>query len=171
MNEVIVDVREEDEFANDHIKDSINLPLSKFLTAAPAVLAHLKDKKIILMCRSGKRASLAKDLISKYNLSHNVDIYNGGILEWKNQGNATEVKRATAMPLMRQVQVVAGSLIVIFSLLSMFVTVNFLFATLFIGSGLLFAGLSGTCLMANILAKMPWNKSPHKPKLSPATHR
>jgi hypothetical protein len=59
--------------------------------------------------------------------------------------------------IMRQVQIAAGSLMVIFVLLGQVAPIFRLFAAL-VGCGLLFAGLTGTCGMALLLARMPWNR-------------
>ena len=62
------------------------------------------------------------------------------------------------LPLDRQVQLTVGILIVLGVVLSMFVSSKFLALPLFIGLGLTFAGLTGTCGLAMMLAKMPWNQ-------------
>ena len=59
---------------------------------------------------------------------------------------------------MRQVQIIAGSLVLTGTLLGIFVAPGFLFLSGFVGAGLLFAGVSGTCMMANILGKLPYNQ-------------
>ncbi len=59
---------------------------------------------------------------------------------------------------MRQVQITAGSLVVIGVVLGLVVTPGFLAIPAFIGSGLVFAGASGWCGMAKLLARMPWNR-------------
>jgi UDP-3-O-[3-hydroxymyristoyl] glucosamine N-acyltransferase len=87
-------------------------------------------------------------------------------------GNFVEVKNATLaaaglpvaedrrapIEIMRQVQIVAGSLVLAGVLLGAFVAPGFYGLAGFVGSGLVFAGASGTCAMANILRRMPWNR-------------
>jgi hypothetical protein len=58
---------------------------------------------------------------------------------------------------MRQVQVVAGALVLVGIVLSL-VSSPFIGLSIFVGAGLIFAGISGWCGMAKILGKMPWNK-------------
>jgi hypothetical protein len=58
----------------------------------------------------------------------------------------------------RQVRTAAGSLILISLALARSVSHTFLFATAFVGVGLVFAGVSNTCLMASILGRLPWNR-------------
>jgi len=61
------------------------------------------------------------------------------------------------MPIMRQVQVVVGFMVLLSSALAALVSPWFLLLTGFFGAGLLFAGLTGTCGMAALLGRMPWN--------------
>jgi apolipoprotein N-acyltransferase len=59
---------------------------------------------------------------------------------------------------MRQVQVVVGSLSILFGLLTYFAHPSFIIWNIFVWSGLLFAWLSWTCFLASVLAKLPCNK-------------
>lgn len=59
--------------------------------------------------------------------------------------------------LMRQVQIVAGSLVVMGTVLGAFLSPWFLILSSFVGSGLVFAGISDTCALGILIAKMPWN--------------
>jgi len=62
------------------------------------------------------------------------------------------------IPIMRQVQIVAGGLILTFSILGFLLNINFFFGALFVGGGLFYAGISGNCMMATILGKLPFNR-------------
>ena len=68
------------------------------------------------------------------------------------------VRISSRIPLMRQVQIGAGSLVVTGIVLSKVLSPHFLYLSLFVGVGLIFAGLTGFCGMALVLEKMPWNK-------------
>ena len=59
---------------------------------------------------------------------------------------------------MRQVQIVAGSLVLTGVVLGALVSPGFYALSGFVGAGLLFAGASGFCGMARLLAFMPWNR-------------
>ncbi|MCB0419613.1 MAG: rhodanese-like domain-containing protein [Bdellovibrionales bacterium] len=162
MDRVIVDVREEDEFAAEHVEGSINIPLSKIEKSGKGVFQHINHKPISIMCRSGKRATLAMDTIRRLNFidtKDDVKVYTGGILEWKAQGHPVVVKKLNHLPILRQVHLIAGAMALTFALLGYFVNQNFVFGAAFVGMGLAFAGATGTCLMAILLAKMPWNAS------------
>lgn len=160
MGEVIIDVRERDEFDAEHIEHSIHVPLSHFATLAPGVLHQLNERKVSIMCRSGNRARLAVEQIRQMGFADKVDayVYEGGILEWKQQGRPTIQKRANHLPIMRQVQLVAGSVVLATTLLGAFFNPWFLAISGFVGAGLTVAGATGFCGMAILLAKMPWNR-------------
>lgn len=157
MDQLIIDVREANEFLNEHIEGSINIPLSELICSAAGIIKHYKGKRVTLMCRSGKRSSLAKDELLKIDPKLDIETFDGGIILWRSQGNATIFKK-NSFPIMRQVQIAAGFFVLMFSLLGLFVNPFFVYLAIFIGCGLLFAGLSGFCGMAILLAKMPWNK-------------
>lgn len=161
MSEVIIDVRERDEFNAEHVEHSINVPLSHFAAVAPGILNQLTERKLSVLCRSGNRARLAVEQIKQMGFADKVSasVYEGGILKWKQQGKPTIQKRANHLPIMRQVQLVAGSTVLATTLLGAFFNPWFLAISGFIGAGLTVAGTTGFCGMAMLLAKMPWNKS------------
>jgi hypothetical protein len=63
-----------------------------------------------------------------------------------------------AVSLERQVRIAAGSLVLLGSALGCFVDPAFIGLSAFIGAGLIFAGITDTCGMGIILARMPWNQ-------------
>jgi rhodanese-related sulfurtransferase len=88
-----------------------------------------------------------------------VTCLKGGLDAWKAAGLPTEKNAAApAIPIMRQVQITAGSIVLIGTVLAWLVSPLFLGLTGFIGAGLLVSGLTGTCGMANMLRLMPWNR-------------
>lgn len=159
MNPVIIDVREKDEFEAEHIESSIHIPLSVFGKQAPAILKTLRGQPVILMCRSGKRAGLAAQQAEGFCEGLRIEVFKGGILEWKNQGKPTIANQKAHLPILRQVQLIAGVIIVLGALLAYFVSPNFILLSAFVGTGLTVAGATGFCGMAKILARMPWNKA------------
>lgn len=161
MSEVILDVREHDEFDAEHIEHSIHVPLSTFPSVAPGVLNQLRERNVVIMCRSGNRARLAASQISQLGYADKINgsVFEGGILEWKKQGKPTIMKKRRHLPILRQVQLIAGSTVVVMTLLGIFVNPWFFAITVFFGTGLSVAGATGFCGMANILALMPWNKN------------
>lgn len=161
MSEVILDVRESDEFEEEYVKDSINVPLSRFNSIAPGILNQLFDRDVFILCRSGNRAKLAIEQLKQLGFSKKlkVNIYEGGILEWKRKGNPTIKKKLQHLSILRQIQLIAGLLILFSTSLGLFLNPWFFLINLLIGVGLTTAGATGFCAMAILLGKMPWNTS------------
>ena len=75
----LVDVRTKGEFAEGHVKGSINIPLDR----VPGELAKFKNKKnIIVFCRSGGRSSQAKSILEQNGF---INVINGGTWNHVNQ--------------------------------------------------------------------------------------
>jgi hypothetical protein len=67
--------------------------------------------------------------------------------------------RTAPLPIMRQVQIAAGSLVLLGVVLAVLVSPWFMALSAFVGAGLIVAGVTGFCGMANLLLHMPWNRS------------
>ncbi len=160
MANVILDVRERDEYKAEHIENSINIPLSELPAQAPGLLSNLSGKNIVLMCLSGKRAQMAKNQIERFAADRDcrLEIYQGGLKAWKSSGQPTVALKGGHIPVMRQVLLVAGLLNLTFFCLGFFVSTVWYFGAAFIGFGLTFAGATGFCLMGELLSRMPWNR-------------
>ena len=161
MEQIILDVREQDEFAAEHIPGSIWVPLSQFGHTAPGVLQSMLGKKILFMCRSGARAKLALGQVAQLGFGGQLvaEVYEGGILEWARQGRPVITGRSGHLPILRQVQLTAGTGVLLSVLLGFAVDPGINWIAAFIGAGLMSAGLTGFCGLAKILALMPWNKN------------
>lgn len=162
MSEIILDVRERDEYEAEHVEHSINVPLSHFASVAPGVLNQIRERDVVLLCRSGMRAKLAEEQLRGLGYADKVRarVYEGGILAWKAAGKPTLAAKKNHLPLMRQVQLGAGLLILGSVTLGLTVAPGFFGVTAFVGAGLTVAGATGFCGMAILLSKMPWNKVP-----------
>ncbi|MCF6325414.1 MAG: DUF2892 domain-containing protein [Gammaproteobacteria bacterium] len=148
----LIDVRTTPEFNSESIDATCrNIPLDR-ITA----LNLPKESQIVLVCASGNRSSRAKDTLIEQGFT-NVYSLDGGLAEWKGNKLPTRNVKGT-LPIMRQVQVTAGILILIGTLGSLFLTSSFIWLAVFVGAGLTFSGLSGWCGMAILLGHMPWNK-------------
>lgn len=79
-NAVVLDVRDEAEFAGGHIADARNIPLSQ-LEARVGEIRKLKDRAIIVNCQTGLRSAKAGDILRKHEFSkvHNLQ---GGLNAW-----------------------------------------------------------------------------------------
>ncbi len=151
---VIVDVREPDERAAEWIDQTGSNPLSTF---DPKPLLAAGTRKVIFHCRSGKRSL---DALGRYRAAGGDRGYSlaGGIAAWKQSSLPTRRGKAPPISLMRQVQIVIGLFVLAGAALAHWVNPWFLVVPAFFGAGLLFAGLSGTCGLAAVLSRMPWNR-------------
>ncbi len=159
--QVIVDVREQDEFDAGHVENSVNVPLSRFSTVAPGVLYQLRDKDVVLMCYSGKRAANAYNLAQSFGFSQSKDyeVYDGGIKAWMAAGKPVVQTKKSKLSLMRQTQLAMGVAVVAFSILSVTLDPNYGILAAGMGMGMMFAGLTGNCFLANAVSRMPWNRA------------
>jgi rhodanese-related sulfurtransferase len=150
----ILDVRTPGEFEGVHIAGAYNVPLDLLREHSDEIRTHLDDH-VVLVCRSGQRATQAEQTLHDTGLT-NVHILDGGMNSWEAGGFS--VKRgAQRWDLERQVRLVAGSIVALSILASIFVP-GFKWVALFIGSGLVFAAVSNTCMMGMLLAKLPYNR-------------
>lgn len=151
---ILIDVRETDEHAREHILGARLAPLSAIDTHD---FDRDHDKAAVFHCRSGMRtqANAARLLARGFRDAYYLD---GGIEAWKAAGFATHANRMAPLEIMRQVQIAAGALIVTGVLLGALVTPLFYALSAFVGAGLTFAGVTGWCGMAMLLKTMPWNR-------------
>jgi rhodanese-related sulfurtransferase len=151
---VLVDVREPDEHARERIEQAKLVPLS---TLDPAALAVHGAKRLVLHCAGGRRSLEAAGRVAPM-CAGEVYSMQGGIGAWKKAGLPLAVNARAPIPIMRQVQITAGSMVFIGTLLGAFVDPWWLIVPGFVGAGLVFAGATGTCGMARMLSLMPWNR-------------
>jgi rhodanese-related sulfurtransferase len=153
---LLVDVREPDEHARARIPGATNLPLSRLHEAE---LAVQEGKPVLFHCRSGARtAANAAALAGKAGETCQAFIVEGGLDAWKAAGLPVAEDRRQPLELMRQVQIAAGSLVVLGVALGAMVHPGFFALSGFVGAGLVFAGVTGTCGLARVLRMMPWNR-------------
>lgn len=153
---LLVDVREPDEHARARIPGATNLPLSRLHEAE---LAVQDGRPVLFHCRSGARtAGNAAALAGKAGETCQAYIVEGGLDAWKAAGLPVAEDRRQPLELMRQVQIAAGSLIVLGVALGAVVHPWFFALSGFVGAGLVFAGVTGTCGLARVLRLMPWNR-------------
>jgi rhodanese-related sulfurtransferase len=151
---LLIDVREPPEYAAEHIPDAQLLPLSTF---DPVRVPQEAGKKVVLHCVMGKRSEQAgqKLLDAGFTTVYN---FRGGVQAWKDAGYATVRGQQAPLSLQRQVQIVSGSLILLSILLGVIGSPWFLWLSGAVGVGLVYAGVSGTCGMTTLLARLPYNQ-------------
>ena len=156
---VLVDVREPFEHHTERIEGARHVPLGQ-LDAAALTQPH-PGERLVFHCRSGARSGKALERCEDALREAGIDVYHleGGIEAWKAAGKPiSSAGAAPRIDIMRQVQITAGSLVAIGVVLSLLVHPWFLVLPGFVGCGLVFAGISGWCGMARLLAAMPWNR-------------
>ncbi len=153
---LLVDIREGDEYAREHIPGARHLPLSRL---AQAELAAEHGGAVIFHCRTGARTrSNADRLAAKLDAPCEALMLDGGLEAWRKAGLPTVTDRRQPIELQRQVQIGAGALVLLGTVLGLAVSPLFFAVPLFVGGGLLFAGLTGFCGMATLLQRAPWNR-------------
>ena len=154
QNCIVLDVRTPAEFAEGHIDGAINIELSA-LTGNEKILQN-KDK-IFTVCKGGVRAGKACQKVADV-LSQKMYVVEGGMDGWSSCNLPIKVSKSFKFSIMQQMQIIVGFCVVVGSILALTICRMFAVIPLFFGLGLLFAGLSGACLLVKLLGKLPWNK-------------
>ncbi|MET8121861.1 rhodanese-like domain-containing protein [Micromonospora sp. NPDC005189] len=150
----VLDVRTPAEFETSHIPGSYNVPLDLLKEHRQELRDHL-DEDVVLVCRSGARATQAQQTLAGVGLP-NLKVLDGGIMAWQ-AANAPIKHGAPRWDLERQVRLVAGSIVLVSVLGSVFVP-QLKWVAAFIGAGLTFAAVTNTCAMGMMLGKLPYNR-------------
>lgn len=152
----LIDVRTPLEFREIHATCARNLPLDKLTPSEIANLRNEFNDTLYVICKSGGRSKQACEKMMAAGLSNVVSI-EGGTVAWE-QAGLPVVRGRKAMSLERQVRIAAGSIVVIGLVLSQLLHPYFFWLSGFVGAGLIFAGITDTCGMGLLLARMPWNQ-------------
>jgi rhodanese-related sulfurtransferase len=158
----LLDVRTPPEYASAHVPGARLVPLSE-LEVEDFLTRHQPGTPLYVLCHSGARAGNAIEQLERAGCGDCV-LVEGGTQGWIDAGLPVHGEDAAGarkvLPIMRQVQIVVGSLAATGAILALAVNPWFAVVPLFLGCGLLFAGVTGTCGMALMLARMPWNRMP-----------
>ncbi len=155
----LIDVRTPHEFAERKIPGSLNVPLGSLSDE----LEQLSGREnIVLVCAAGTRAEKARSILDKRGVK--AQVLEGGIAQWKNATLPLELGEPQGLSLERQVRIVAGTLVAAGSTLALLVDPRYAIASGLIGCGLVFAGVTNTCGLAMLLAKLPYNRRSANPK-------
>jgi rhodanese-related sulfurtransferase len=151
----LLDVRTPAEFETEHVVGAYNVPLDTLAEHGAEIRAGVADP-VVLICRSGQRARKAEEALRTAGM-RNLHLLDGGMAAWTAAG--LPVRRGSPrMSLERQVRIAAGALAATGGFLA--ILVNPLFAALpaLVGSGLVFAGVTDTCMLGMLLARLPYNR-------------
>ncbi|HSJ23717.1 MAG TPA: rhodanese-like domain-containing protein [Longimicrobiales bacterium] len=152
----LLDVRTPGEYETVHIRGAYNVPLDTLGEHSNEIRASV-DAPVVLICQSGNRARQA-ELALKECTMRNVHVLEGGMNGWLAEGLPAE-RGAERLSLERQVRVVAGGMAAAGALLALVVNPLFAVVPAFVGSGLVFAGVTDTCGMAMVLSRLPYNRA------------
>ena len=152
----LLDVRTPAEYETVHIRSAYNVPLDLLGEHGSEIRATIAEP-VVLICQSGQRARKAEAALRAAGMP-NLHVLDGGIAGWAASGQPV-VRGSERVSLERQVRIVAGTLAAVGGILAL--TINPLFAILpaFVGTGLAFAGVTNTCAMAMVLARLPYNRA------------
>lgn len=150
----LIDVRSPQEYAEGHIPGAMNLPMDQAEARIDDLQRH---DPVVLICQSGRRAGMTCELLKAHH--DDLIVLEGGTKAWIDASLPVVKTASTRLPLMRQVQIGAGTLILTGTILSLVVHPGWIGLAIFAGAGLFVAGTTGFCGMAILLEKMPWNRA------------
>ena len=152
----LIDVRTPVEFREVHVEFAKNVPLDRL---EPSAIMQARNgtaqESLYVICRSGGRGQQACEKFQKAGFTNVINV-EGGTIACVDAGLPL-VRGKKAMSLERQVRIAAGSLVLIGFGLS-FIHPALIGLSVFVGAGLVFAGVTDTCAMGMLIARMPWNQ-------------
>jgi rhodanese-related sulfurtransferase len=153
----LIDVRMPTEFREVRAECARNIPLESL--DPQHVMSNRNGSSgqpLYVICRGGNRSVQACQKFLDAGFENVVNV-EGGTLAWDKAGLPV-VRGKKSLPLMQQVQITAGFLTLLGAILAVTVDSAFIGLSGFVGAGLMFAGMTGLCPMASMIAKMPWNQ-------------
>lgn len=150
----LLDVRTPLEYREVHAVGAELVPLDKL--NASAFQNREKGRRLAVLCKSGGRARQACEKLSQAGIPGLI-LVEGGTTAWAAAGLPVETGKK-GMSLERQVRIAAGALVFTGVVLGIFVHPYLFGLAGLVGAGLVFAGLTDTCAMGMVLARMPWNQ-------------
>jgi rhodanese-related sulfurtransferase len=154
---LLLDVRSPGEYQGSHIAGTKLIPLDELDPAAFCRERGADCSPVYVICQSGGRAGRAIQKLEAAGVKGCV-LLEGGTQAWIDAGLPVVRGKSHVLPLMRQVQITIGAVSATGALLALVVNPLFSIIPLFMGCGLLMAGITGFCGLAVAMAKMPWNK-------------
>lgn len=151
---VLIDVREAGMHAAERIPGARSIPLA---TLTPDRVPAKPGQRLVFQCEVGVASAKAARQAAEAGLKEAYNL-GGGIVAWKQAGLPVESDPGAPLPIFRQVQIVAGSLVVLGIALGATVSPWFLALSGLVGAGLVFSGATGACGMAALLLKLPYNR-------------
>lgn len=155
---LLIDLSDESDYRREHIKGAIPQPVDALIQSKILPEQAKQAQELIFYCYEGLRTQVIAPYLAHLCGDKPAYMLENGLHAWRNASLPTQLNRSAPMSLMRQVQMVAGGLVLLGAILGWLVSPYFFGLSAFIGAGLFFSGLTGWCGMAMLLAKMPWNR-------------
>jgi rhodanese-related sulfurtransferase len=152
----LLDVRTPGEYESVHIAGAYNVPLATLGEHAEEIRTTVEEP-VVLICQSGARAKRAEEALKDCTMT-NLHVLEGGMNGWLAAGQSVN-RGPERLSLERQVRIAAGALAATGAVLALLVNPLFALLPAFVGSGLVFAGVTDTCGMAMLLSKLPYNRA------------
>jgi len=153
----LIDVRTPAEFREAHLKAARNVPLGRLDPAAVMqAKTNGREQALYVICQSGGRGRQACELFHAAGFANVVNV-EGGTAACITAGLPV-IRGPKSISLERQVRIAAGSLVLLGLLFAWLIHAAFILLSAFVGAGLVFAGITDSCGMGMILARMPWNQ-------------
>jgi rhodanese-related sulfurtransferase len=153
----LIDVRTPVEYREVHVEFAKNIPLDQLDPQAVMQARNgSRDEPLYLVCHTGSRGEKACAKFRQAGYENVVNV-EGGTLACEQTGLPL-IRGKKAISLERQVRIAAGSLVLLGAILGWLVHPAFIGLSAFVGAGLIFAGITDTCGMGMLLARMPWNR-------------
>lgn len=151
----LIDVRTPAEFREVHVTGARNVPLDRI--DAQQFARRDASRPLYVICQKGGRGAQACRKLSDAGITNVVNV-DGGTNACIEVG-VPVVRGKKTMSLERQVRIAAGALVVVGAVLSIVHHPYWVGLSGFVGAGLMFAGITDTCGMGMLLARMPWNQA------------
>jgi glyoxylase-like metal-dependent hydrolase (beta-lactamase superfamily II)/rhodanese-related sulfurtransferase len=149
---LLLDVRSPLEFEGERIEGARLIPLDQL----DARLDEIPEQaETVVVCRTGVRATIAAEALAR--AGHRARVLEGGMNAWRRAGLPVREGRKR-LAIDRQVQLIVGLMVLTSATLGVLVNPWFLAIAAFFGAGLTFAGATGTCALALLLMRLPWNR-------------
>jgi rhodanese-related sulfurtransferase len=155
----VVDVRSPGEFAAGHLPGAYNVPLDQLDRAVPVLRETTGEGDLLVVCAAGPRSETARTRLAERGIA--ATVLSGGTNAWSEDGGDLELSAdgsgRTPWDMNRQVRFAAGSLVLLGLLAGRKLPKARLLAV-GIAGGLVYSGVSGSCGMAAVLGKLPFNR-------------
>ena len=153
----LLDVRTPGEFASLRIAGSINVPFER-LDPVALLTRFGVDAPLYCICQTGTRSQLAADRLRAAGFTYVVHV-DGGTNAWTSAKLPLVRGERSVISLERQVRIAAGLLVALGVIVGASIHPAGYVLSALIGAGLVFAGITNSCGMSMILARLPWNQA------------